>query len=256
MAQRQLPGRTRVLHRKVNGPVYIWTIPAQNAIISRGGDLQRDRVAARQLVDELRRTQLVTVTSSGDQPLMPGGGISKRPLHFIIAADCSGSMTGEKIQALNYAVADMLPHLAEWERTQEQARVLVRAVSFGEEVRWHVAEPTPVGTLRWPPLRAKGPTPMGEALATIAAALAPGQFERRALRPAILLITDGRPTDKDDGFDRGLGALMATAAGRAALRLALAIGDDAVHDPLDRFIGDRQACRSWWPTAPRRSPTA
>jgi len=180
----------------------------------------------------------VTLTSPGDQPLMPGGGISKRPLHFIIAADCSGSMTGEKIQALNYAVADMLPHLAEWERTQEQARVLVRAVSFGEEVRWHVAEPTPVATLRWPPLRAKGPTPMGAALAEIAAALAPGHFERRALRPAILLITDGRPTDKEDGFDRGLDALMATSAGRAALRLALAIGDDAVHEPLDRFIGD------------------
>jgi uncharacterized protein YegL len=180
----------------------------------------------------------VTETIASGPPLMPGGGISKRPLHFIIAADCSGSMTGEKIQALNYAVADMLPHLAEWERTQEQARVLVRAVSFGEEVRWHVAEPTPVTELRWPPLRAKGPTPMGGALAAIATVLAPGQLERRALRPALLLITDGRPTDKDDGFDRGLDALMATPAGRSALRLALAIGDDAVHEPLNRFIGD------------------
>jgi uncharacterized protein YegL len=169
---------------------------------------------------------------------MPGGGISKRPLHFIIAADCSGSMTGEKIQALNYAVADMLPHLAEWERTQEQARVLVRAVSFGEEVRWHVAEPTPAAELRWPPLQAKGPTPMGQALSVIASALAPGQIERRALRPALLLITDGRPTDKEDGFDRGLAALMNTPAGRSALRLALAIGDDAVQEPLRSFIGD------------------
>jgi len=177
-------------------------------------------------------------TTEHSEPLMPGGGISKRPLHFIIAADCSGSMTGEKIQALNYAVADMLPHLADWERTQEQARVLVRAVSFGEEVRWHVAEPTPVTSLRWPPLRAKGPTPMGAALASIAEVLAPGRLERRALRPALLLITDGRPTDKDDGFERGLAALLATPAGRSALRLALAIGDDAVHEPLTRFIDD------------------
>src|SRR6201996_5032683 len=33
-------------------------------------------------------------------PRMPGGGISRRPLHFIILADCSGGMKGEKIQAL------------------------------------------------------------------------------------------------------------------------------------------------------------
>ena len=32
---------------------------------------------------------------------MPGGGVSRRPLHFIILADCSGGMKGEKIQALN-----------------------------------------------------------------------------------------------------------------------------------------------------------
>src|SRR4029077_2779864 len=54
---------------------------------------------------------------------MPGGGISRRPLHFIILADCSGGMKGEKIQALNFAIADMLPHLAAWERDQEQAQV-------------------------------------------------------------------------------------------------------------------------------------
>jgi uncharacterized protein YegL len=175
-------------------------------------------------------------TATGD--VMPGGGISKRPLHFIIAADCSGSMTGEKIQALNFAVADMLPHLADWERTQEQARVLIRAVSFGDEVRWHVQEPTPVSELRWPALRPKGPTPMGAALELIAAELQPERIERRALRPAILLITDGRPTDRDDGFDRGLSALLSTPAGRSALRLAVAIGEDAVHEPLRRFIAD------------------
>jgi uncharacterized protein with von Willebrand factor type A (vWA) domain len=49
---------------------------------------------------------------------MPGGGISRRPLDFIILADCSASMRGEKIQALNYAIASMMPHLAAWERDQ------------------------------------------------------------------------------------------------------------------------------------------
>jgi hypothetical protein len=33
--------------------------------------------------------------------LMPGGGVARRPLHLIIMGDCSGSMKGPKMQALN-----------------------------------------------------------------------------------------------------------------------------------------------------------
>jgi hypothetical protein len=91
-------------------------------------------------------------------PRMPGGGISRRPLHFIILADCSGGMKGEKIQALNFAIADMLPYLAAWERDQEQAQVFIRAIAFATEPWWHIAEPQPVAQLGWKPLR---PVPKG-----------------------------------------------------------------------------------------------
>jgi uncharacterized protein YegL len=171
---------------------------------------------------------------------MPGGGISRRPLHFIILADCSGGMKGEKIQALNYAIADMMPHLADWERDQEQAQVFVRAIAFATEPRWHIPDPVPVASLRWKPLQPvpRGLTNMGAAFALAAQALAPGQIERRALRPAILLITDGLATDPPGRFEAGLAALMDQPAGRAALRLSIAIGRDAQSDSLNRFIGD------------------
>jgi uncharacterized protein YegL len=171
---------------------------------------------------------------------MPGGGISKRPLHFIILADCSGGMKGEKMQALNYAIADMMPRLADWERDQEQAQVFLRAVAFATEPRWHVPDPLPVAGLRWKPLQPvpKGLTNMGPAFAMVAEALAPGRIERRALRPALLLITDGLSTDLPGRFESGLAALMAQPAGRAALRLALAIGRDAQSEALNQFIGD------------------
>ena len=173
-------------------------------------------------------------------PRMPGGGISRRPLHFIILADCSGGMKGEKIQALNFAIADMLPHLAAWERDQEQAQVFIRAIAFATEPWWHIAEPQPVAQLGWKPLQPvpKGLTNMGPAFALAAQALAPGRIERRALRPALLLITDGLATDPPGGFEAGLSALMAQPAGKAALRLAIAIGRDAQSAALDRFIGD------------------
>jgi len=180
------------------------------------------------------------MTPSEPDSRMPGGGISRRPLHFIILADCSGGMKGEKIQALNYAIADMMPHLAAWESDQEQAQVLVRAIAFATEPWWHIPAPQPAATIRWKPLQPvpKGLTNMGPAFALAAAALEPGRIERRALRPALLLITDGLATDPPGGFEAGLGALMDQPAGRAALRLAVAIGRDARSSALDQFIGD------------------
>jgi len=129
------------------------------------------------------------MTPSAQYSRMPGGGISRRPLHIIILADCSWGMKGEKIQALNYAIADMM-------------------------------------------------TNMGPAFRLAAEVLGPGQIERRALRPALLLITDGLSTDKPGEFEAGLAALMAQPAGKAALRLSIAIGRDAQSEALNRFIGD------------------
>jgi uncharacterized protein YegL len=180
------------------------------------------------------------MTQSAQYSRMPGGGISRRPLHLIILADCSGGMKGEKIQALNYAIADMLPHLEEWEQDQEQAQVFIRAIAFATEPRWHIENPVPVAGIRWKPLQAvpKGLTNMGAAFALAARALAPGRIERRALRPALLLITDGLTTDPPGAFEAGLATLMAEPAGKAALRLSLAIGRDAQSEALNRFIAD------------------
>jgi uncharacterized protein YegL len=173
---------------------------------------------------------------------MPGGGVARRPLHFIVMADQSGGMAGEKMQALNFAVADMLSHLAEWERDQLRAQVLVRVLGFATVCQWHVKDPTPVSEIDYKPLQAvhHGWTNMGVAFRQVAEAIGPGRLENTALNPAILLVTDGRPTDGPGEFDTGLNALMSIPAGRVALRLAMAIGRDADLECLERFIGDPQ----------------
>jgi uncharacterized protein YegL len=172
--------------------------------------------------------------------LMPGGGLTRRPLHFLILADRSGGMAGEKMQSLNFAIADMLSHLAEWEIDQLRARVLVRALGFATEVEWHVEEPVAVSRMNWRPIEAvpHGWTNMGKAFLEVSRVLAPGRLEQRALEPAIVLVTDGRSTDRPEEFDAGLEALMSVPAGRDALRLAIAIGRDAVCEDLVRFVGD------------------
>jgi uncharacterized protein YegL/tRNA A-37 threonylcarbamoyl transferase component Bud32 len=174
-----------------------------------------------------------------ERPLMPGGGVASRPLHLIVMADCSGSMTGEKMRALNSALRSMLPHLAFWQRNQEHVQLLVRVLGFATEPRWHVAEPVPPADLaeQWRDLECvpRGGTNMGPAFQAIAETLAPGRLERRALRPAILLITDGLPTDPPGVFEAGMAALLGSPAGRSSLRLAVAIGQKANSPMLNRF---------------------
>src|SRR5215471_3423762 len=92
------------------------------------------------------------------ETLMPGGGVARRPLHFIVMADCSGSMKGEKMQALNYALRSMLPHLIDWERDQLQAQLLIRILAFASTPVWAVAEPV---ALAESGVRADGPDQHG-----------------------------------------------------------------------------------------------
>jgi uncharacterized protein YegL len=171
---------------------------------------------------------------------MPGGGTARRPLHVVMLADCSGSMMGEKIQALNFAIAQMVQHLAAWEEEQERAQILVQVIAFATEPRWHIRDPLPVVGLRWSALTVVpgGRTNMAPAFRMAASVLGKDRMPRRAYNPALLLITDGMPTDRPDDWDAGLDAIMSQRAGRDAMRLAVAIGRDARSEALSRFIGD------------------
>jgi hypothetical protein len=53
-------------------------------------------------------------------------------------------MKGEKMQALNYALRSMLPHLVTWERDQLQAQLLIRILKFATTPQWHISDPLPV----------------------------------------------------------------------------------------------------------------
>ncbi len=175
-----------------------------------------------------------------ENSLMPGGGISRRSLHIFILADCSGSMKIDgRIQSLNYAIASIMPNLISWEKEQEQAEIFIRAIAFADKAWWHIETPQQIEHLNWIPLThvEKGLTSMGAAIRLAADALSPGKLEPRALRPVILLITDGKPTDVEE-FDIGLKELFSFPAGKASIRLAVAIGQGANFNYLNRFIND------------------
>ena len=166
---------------------------------------------------------------------LPGGPIANRPLHFIFIADCSSSMEGAKIQTLNHAIREAIPHMREVARGNPNAEVLVRAIKFSDGAQWHVSQPTEVDKFEWTDLSANGLTSMGGALRLVTDdALKTPPMPERALPPVLVLISDGQPTDD---FAGGLQALMAEPWGKKAVRLAIAIGEDADTSVLQRFIG-------------------
>ena len=88
-------------------------------------------------------------------PKLPGAPLARRPLHFIWIADCSGSMGyGGKIQSLNNAIREALPHMQDAAAENPNAEVMVRAVQ--------------VEQFRWEDLETNGVTDMGKALQLVA----------------------------------------------------------------------------------------
>ncbi len=164
----------------------------------------------------------------------PGGALSTRPLHFIWMADCSGSMTGDKIQSLNYAIHNAIKPMQDVADENPYADVLVRAVKFSTGAQWHISQPTPVANFTWTNLSAGGVTDMGKALTMVAEQLKIPPMSDRALPPVLVMISDGQPTDD---FETGLSALMDLPWGKKSVRLAIAIGEDADYEVLQRFIG-------------------
>lgn len=167
---------------------------------------------------------------------MPGEGkYAARPLHFIWILDCSGSMKANgKVEALNTAIREALPAIQAEARKNPEAQVLMRAVRFSRGAQWHIAVPTPVDEVRWEDVTADAHTDMGKALAMVAEEMKVPPMKARSMPPVLVLISDGQPTDD---FSVGLKKLLDQDWGRAAVRMAIAVGQDADLGVLQRFIG-------------------
>ena len=168
----------------------------------------------------------------------PGGELAARPLHFIWITDCSGSMSvNGKMESLNTAIREAVPHMKDVANENPNAEILVRVLTFSNGAQWHVTQAQPIANFKWTDLTAEGVTDMGKALAMLADQLKIPPMASRALPPVLVLISDGQPTDD---FDTGLKALMEQPWGKRSVRIAIAIGKDANHDVLQKFIGNSE----------------
>jgi uncharacterized protein YegL len=140
-----------------------------------------------------------------------------------------------KIQSLNNAIKEALPHMQHSADENPNAQVFVRAARFSDGAQWHVAAPTPVADFRWTDLTAGGMTDMGKAIHMVAEQLRIPPMSDRALPPILVLVSDGQPTDDYAGAVR---ELLDLPWGRRSVRIAVAIGADADQDALQTFVAN------------------
>lgn len=159
-----------------------------------------------------------------------------KKLPVILLLDVSGSMRGAKIDSLYDATIDMIETFV---AAQAKEQIIdVSIITFGDSVELHTSY-TPVKELQATgisPFRASGMTPMGTALKMAKDMIDDKQVTpSRIYRPAVILVSDGGPTDDwEEPMDRFI------SDGRSAKcqRFAVAIGADADKKVLERFTQD------------------
>lgn len=163
------------------------------------------------------------------------GGTARRSLRFLVLVDVSGSMAGDKIQAVNRAIRECIPEMRKNNQDNPFAEMFVECITFSTGAVWHVPR-TSVDQFNWRDLDANGVTDLGAAIDLVNEALDVQNMGKRNLPPVLLLLSDGGPTDD---WELSIRRFEATAWGKPGrtVRIAVAIGEGADKGVLARFTG-------------------
>jgi uncharacterized protein YegL len=165
-------------------------------------------------------------------------GMVRERLNIYYLLDTSGSMAGQRIQQLNSCMQDLKPALEE-AGIDNNVDIVVRAIEFGNNstARWHEgseATGTAIDQFIWMDLPANGScTPTSIALEMVAKGLNAEFLGSRALRPVIILITDGGCTDGAEKYEAACDLLASKINGNAT-RIAVGV-ENANRSELERF---------------------
>jgi len=167
--------------------------------------------------------------------------VPRRTMTLFFLIDTSGSMSGNKIGAVNDAIVNVLPMLEDISSSNPDAEIKVATLEFSNGTKWLYNEPKSVEDFKWIDVQAGGLTSLGEACLELNGKLSRSGYMKSAsgsYAPAIILLSDGGPTDN---FDGGLQTLQGNNWFKNSIRIAIAIGDDADLNVLSRFTGNSEA---------------
>ena len=159
--------------------------------------------------------------------------IPRRVMTLFFVVDTSGSMSGEKIASLNVAAREGIPFISDLSAGNADAQIKIAVLEFSSGTEWMYPQPMDAENFQWRDLEAGGLTSLGEACKELDSKLsrtkgfmaeATGSFA-----PAIILMSDGEPTDN---YKHYLDKLKENNWFKAAIKVAIAIGEESNNNIL------------------------
>ena len=164
--------------------------------------------------------------------------VPRRTMTLFFLIGTSGSMDGRKIGAVNESMREVLPMISDISAANPDAEINVAVLQFSKGASWIYKEPKPASDFEWNDLSAAGASvDLGEACRELNSKLSKNGFMKSAsdsYAPIIILLSDSNPTDD---FETGLAELKKNGWFRVAIKIAIAIGDDANKEKLAKFTG-------------------
>jgi len=168
--------------------------------------------------------------------------ILRRDLTVFFVIDTSDNMKGANIDAVNHTIDELIPEIRDYWVDNPDAQVRIAVLEFSSGARWiTINGPVEVEHFIWSNLNAAGKADMGEAFKQLANKLTrkeKGFMLAHSGAPRIFLFSNGKSTDD---WQSGLAGLKENNWFTAAVKIAVAIGDDADMGVLSEFTGSKEA---------------
>ena len=182
----------------------------------------------------------------GQQTMTPGFNSFKttgtnKLLVVLFVVDCSRTMDGDRIMAVNAALTEVKSTLQDI-KNDNGLDLKIAIMSFTSSAKWEL-QLTDIDEVSLEKLRTRpGLTEYGNAFHELNKVLRKEQFMKHTGKiapPAIMFLTDGGPTDD---YETDLEELLKNGwfanASRSAVLLGDAINDDAAKNAVRRFVED------------------
>lgn len=154
--------------------------------------------------------------------------------------DASENMVGEKIDAINKAMVEIIPIIKDIANDNADVEVKVATLRFGGDARWETLLPVDLDEYKYQNISAGGEAVMGKAFSELNSKLNRKAFlssQTGNFPPIFILLSDGKSSYD---YKTGLNALKQNKYFDVGIKIAFSIGEDAKGDVLEEFTGNRE----------------
>lgn len=160
------------------------------------------------------------------------------PIIFVL--DASGSMAGDKIRAVNTAMAAVKDIFSSMNCTES---VQIGVISFSSKFKWITNEMVDISTYEHVDMNAGGLTDLGSAIEELGKRMTPQDLlcdmDGGISKPIVIFMSDGIPTDD---WERKLEEAEKNPWFSKSVRMSIVVGDDADESVMDRLTDHSARC--------------